>query len=450
MSALSVSNRRGPLRVSADNARYLTDNSGRPVYLAGFHTWYNIQDGGAASPPAAFDWAEYLAALVSYGCNFTKLWASMETAQLWADPFGSVANTQYFNPPRYERTGPGNAADGGLKFDLTQINADFLDRLYSRVAACAGAGIYVVVQLFQGWQIEDKGGADQPFDYHPYNTANNINSIDGDQNDDGDGTETHRSGAANVVLSYQEDLVEAIVTLLNPFDNVMWEISNEDTGHADNTTWQEGMIDHITTLEAALPKQHPIGRTVCYPSGSNPALDASAAAWVSYSHRDAVDGTKVSMSDTDHIEGITSDYKWIWVAMCNGHGGSWYMDEWENDVYGTGDRRTDPTYILIRDNLGYALAQFNLLRSPALMTPQAALCTTGYCLARNHATAAEYVCFQDGTGAFNLDLSTATGTLNIRWLRCSDGSTSTDTVSGGATRTLTPPWAGVVVGYVYH
>lgn len=437
--------------VSDLNSRYFENGFGMPVILSGFHTWYNIQDGGPTDPPGAFDWDEYLDALVSYGCNFTKLWASMETAQLWADPFGGVDNPQYFSPTRYERTGPGTAADGGLKFDLDQINQDFLDRLYDRVAACAANGIYVAVQLFQGWQIEDKGGSDQPFDYHPYNISNNINSIDGDQNNDGDGTETHRSGASNVVLTYQETLVEEIVTLLNSFDNIIWEISNEDTGHADNTTWQEAMIDHIATIEAGLPKQHPIGRTVSYPNGSNAALDASAADWVSYSSRDEVDGTKVSMSDTDHIEGITSDHEWMWISLCNGHGGLWYMDEWANEVYGTGDRRNDSTYQTIRANLGYVRELVDLLDDLPAMTPQASLCTTGYCLAKDHATQAEYICFQDGTGAFNLDLSTATGTLNIRWLRCSDGSTNTgSTVSGGAVRTLTPPWAGAVVAYVFH
>ncbi|GIK42454.1 MAG: hypothetical protein BroJett011_62870 [Chloroflexota bacterium] len=437
--------------VSDLNSRYFENGFGQPVILTGFHTWYNIQDGGPTDPPGAFDWDEYLSALVSYGCNFTKLWASMETAQLWADPFGGVANPQYFSPPRYERTGPGNAADGGLKFDLDQINQDFLDRLYDRVAACAANGIYVTIQLFQGWQIEDKGGSDQPFDYHPYNAANNINSIDGDQDNDGDGTETHRSGAGNVTLSYQEDLVEEIVTLLNGFDNIIWEISNEDTGHADNTTWQEAMISHIASVEAGLSKQHPIGRTVSYPNGSNAALDASAAAWVSYSNRDEVDGTKVSMSDTDHIEGITSDHEWVWISLCNGHGGLWYMDEWANEVYGTGDRRNDATYQTIRANLGYARELVDLLDDLAGMTPQAALCTTGYCLAKDHATQAEYICFQSGSGAFDLDLSTATGTLNIRWLRCSDGTIDTgSTASGGDVRTLTPPWAGAVVAYVFH
>ena len=410
-NTLNLSNQRGPLRVSAENPRYFTDNSGRAILLAGFHTWYNVQDGGGTDPPGAFDWDEYASALVSYGCNFTKLWASMETAQLWADPFGTVQNPQYFSPTRYGRTGPGNAADGGLKFNLDQINQEFLTRLVQRAADCSRRGIYVVIQFFQGWQIDTKGGSDNPWTYHPYDSANNINSVDGDDDNDGEGTETH-TDTNNNVLTYQQALVSAIVGAVNHLDNVIYEISNEDTGSAANTNWQEGLIDYIEALEASLPKQHPIGRTVCYPSGSNTDLDNSDAVWVSYNGDkadDAQDGTKVAIRDSDHVEGIATDRSWIWPGFCNGSGGVWYMDPWAGEVYGT-DTRNNATYQNIRANLGYVLTLTRRL-SLLEMTPQPSLSTTNYCLAKNHATAAHYVCYQPGSGAFNLDLSTATRTL---------------------------------------
>lgn len=442
-----------PLQVSGTNARYLIDPvSGAPVMLFGFHTWYNVQDGGGTDPPAVFDWAEYLTALVSYGCNFTKLWASMETAQLFADPLDSGFNPQYFGQNRYSRTGPGTAADGKDKFDLTQISSTFTARLRARAVDCAANGIYCVVQLFQGWQIDTKGGTDNPWTYHPFDAANNINSIDGDSDADNEGTETH-TDSGNNVLAYQEDFVEAVIDLLNDLDNIIWEISNEDTGSANNTDWQEYMIGHITTHEATKPKQHLIMRTVCYPSGSNTDLDASDASVVSYNADKADDvltGTKVAMRDSDHVEGIATDYDWVWPAFCNGSGGCWYMDEWDGALYGT-DRRENATYMAIRANLGYANTLANLLNNLLLMTPQAALSSSGFCLARDHATAGEYVCYYDGSSTFTLDLTNATGTLNIRWLRCSDGTVQDEaTVSGGDVRTLTPPWTGRVVAYVRH
>lgn len=127
------------------------------------------------------------------------------------------------------------------------------------------------------------------------------------------------------------------------------------------------------------------------------------------------------------------------------------MDPWLDTIYGLGDTRDDPDYEVIRANVGYARELFDLLNNPLLMTPQPSLSTSGYCLARDHATAGEYVCYYDGSSTFNLNLTNATGTLNIRWLRCSDGTVQDSaTVSGGAVRTLTPPWTGRVVAYVRH
>ena len=49
----------GPLRVHRENPRYFTDDSGRPILLAGCHTWPNIVDMGPTDPPAAFDFEAF-------------------------------------------------------------------------------------------------------------------------------------------------------------------------------------------------------------------------------------------------------------------------------------------------------------------------------------------------------------------------------------------------------
>lgn len=450
MATLNVSNRRGTILVSSINNRYFSDVTGRAVFLSGFHTWGNVQNGDTTYPPAEFDWDAYLDALVSYGCNWTKLWAH-ETGRGWAD-----TNNYWWYPPRYVRTGPGNDADGRLKFDLTKINPEYLERLYRRASEAAKRGIYVCIQLFQGWQIENKGYAGSPFTYHPYASANNINSIDGDQNDDGQGTETHLDTVANVVLTYQEALLTAIVTKLNHLDNIIYEVSNEDSGSTDNTAWQDHVIDYVHTLETGLPKQHIVGMTWQFQGGNNNNMATTSADWIGYGSNDGSTLTNpptpsaiCNTFDSDHNGGLIYVWEWVWYAFCRGNAGCWYMDEWDGKAYGV-DRRADSACILIRTQLGYLLTLTNLIKDLQGMSSQPALCGTGYCLAKDHATRAEYVCFQDGTGNFTLNLATATGTLQIRWLRCSDGSISTDTVSGGASRSLTPPWAGDVVAYVYH
>lgn len=364
----------------------------------------------------------------------------------------------WFYPPYYERTGPGNAEDGGLKFDLTQINETWLDRIERRTADCARRGIYVCIQFLDGWNIETKGWAGDPFRYHWYNSLNNINSVDGDVDNDGEGTETHHL-TGNPALTYQKDLIEAVIDRVNHFDNVFYEISNEDTGSTGDNDWHDELIDHIHTYESSKPKQHLVLMTWQYPSGDNAYLDASNADAICYGANDsgpladpqAPNSSTCNFFDTDHNGGLVYSFEWIWRSLCRGNAGVWYMDEWDGASYLQVDRRNDSNCVLIRENLGYALTLINLTNDLFGMTSQDSLSSTGWCLAKNHATAAEYIAYQDGTGNFTLNLTTATGTLNIRWLRCSDGTVTTgSTVSGGAIRTLTPPWAGDVVAYVYH
>ena len=89
----------------------------------------------------------------------------------------------------YKRTGPGEAIDGGPKFDLEQFNEDFFDRLRWRTIAVGKRGIYVGVMFFQGFSLDQRGKKQEglnAFDGHPMHAANNVNGIDGDP--DGSGT----------------------------------------------------------------------------------------------------------------------------------------------------------------------------------------------------------------------------------------------------------------------
>jgi hypothetical protein len=191
-----------------------------------------------------------------------------------------------------------------------------------------------------------------------------------------------------------------------------------------------------------------------YPNQSTSAVTGSGCDWGSVDKTDAEGvwpgDSIVQIFDTDHHTetGLTDAFAWIWTALCNGHGGLWYMDEWDGVAYGS-DTRAGAAYILIRENLGYALAFAQVM--PLLeMTPQAALSSSGYCLAKDHASAAHYLCFNDGSSTFDLDMTTATGEMALTWLRCSTGETSATTVAGGSDLTLFPPWTGKVVAYVRH
>jgi hypothetical protein len=141
----------GPLRVHPTNPRYFTDGSGKAVYLTGSHTWDifqrwlegNLDGNNRMGRPA--DFAAYLHELRNHHHNFVRFWV--------ADTAWSPVTKAAIEPQPYARTGPGKAADGGLKFDLHQLNQAYFDELRTRVIAARDGGLYVGVMLFNGWGV---------------------------------------------------------------------------------------------------------------------------------------------------------------------------------------------------------------------------------------------------------------------------------------------------------
>ena len=362
----------------------------------------------------------------------------MESAKDWGD------SIQYFAPLPWARTGPGTAHDGRPKFDLTQFDDDYFTRLRERCIRLGNAGIYVCVQLFQGWHVSKKGfSTGDPWANHPMAASNNINGIDGDTNGDVVGLET-RTTTLTATYNVQKAYVAKVIDTLNDLDNVFWEISNEEEN--SSLTWQRALVDYIQTYEAGKPKQHLVGMTVCWPSGDNQDLyDTTAIDWLSPGGDlvpEAASAAKISAFDTDHVGGLTSEYKWIFRALCQGHGGAWYMDEWAGETY-SNDTRSNATYMQIRRVLGWALAYANRI-DLANATPQGSLASTGYALAKTTG-AYQVLAYQAGSGAFTVDLTSMPGTFTVEWRRVANSAgtvQSGSNVSGGAVRTLTPPWAG--------
>lgn len=449
-NTLNVSNARGPLRVSSQNSRYFTDNSGKAIYLTGSHFWLNGQDISVdgSNPPPAFDYDSYLDFIEERGHNFFRLWHWEQTHHQVADSNSGI----YIAPHPWQRTGPGSANDGGLKFNLTLFNEAYFDRLRSRVAKAAQRGMYVSVMLFNGFSVsfpKNAYSAQNPWLMHPFCSANNINSLDGDSDNDDSGDET-QDLSISAVTGYQEDYVEKVIDTLNHFDNVLWEICNE--ANSDATTWHAHFISHIHTYEASKPKQHPVGFTVQWPGGTNSEVNSSDAEWGSYNSGDGnltapplAGGSVVSLWDTDHVAAVSYEATLVWRGFCRGHN-ILLMDEYDGSA-DTDDMREDAAAEHVRNNMGWAreyAERVDLIN----MTPSTSLASTGYCLAK---TNAEYIAYRpSGSSNFTLDLAAASGTFNIEWFRPSTGATSSGgTTTGGATRTLTPPFSGEAVAYLY-
>ncbi len=440
----------GPLRVSPDNPRYFEDGSGNIIYLTGSHTWSNLQDNGRYFPPKKFNYGAYLNFLVANHHNFFRLWSWEQTRWTLETP----AKNYWFYPSPYKRTGPGRALDGKKKFNLNKFNQVYFDRMRARVIQAGQQGIYVSIMLFDGWSVaKDKGGFfhyNNPWKGHPFNRRNNVNHINGDPNGNNDGLNTQDLSIPEIT-AIQEAYVKKVIDTVNDLDNVTYEIDNE--GDWNSVDWQYHMIQFIKDYEATKPKQHPVGMTAPYP-GWTPDLFNSPADWISPNSDDgyywdppAADGSKVILNDTDHLCGICGDRTWVWESFTRGLNPI-FMDGYDGKAFGVGGAGftfNDPTWVSLRANMGYTL-QYAQKMNMAKMKPHGDLCSTGYCLANNAPTGAEFLVYAPDGGNITVNLSAVQGTLTVEWLNPQDGViTEADSVSGGGSRTFSPPFDGDAV-----
>src|SRR3984885_15433988 len=121
----------GPLAAST-NPHYFKDANGKALILAGSQTWNTLQDWGSDGSPQALDFPAFVKFLTAHGQNFTLLWR-VEMPKFCSLPSTSSAPPDFtVSPQPWQRTGPGNATDGGLKFDLTKFGKGHFHGLRDR------------------------------------------------------------------------------------------------------------------------------------------------------------------------------------------------------------------------------------------------------------------------------------------------------------------------------
>ena len=441
----------GPLRVSTVNPRYFADASGKAILLVGSHTWGSLQDYTYATLPSPppMDFGAYLAFLRRHNHNFLRLWA-------WESSLnpGARQGTITYDPMPCQRPGPGLARDGKPKFDLTLFNPAYFDRLRSRVVAARDNGIYVSVMLFNGFSIEGKGnvGGD-PWQGHPLNPGNNLNGVDG-----GSGTAVHTL-ANPTVTAFQEAYVRKVIDTVNDLDNVLYEISNEDSGSPADTAWQNHMIRFIKTCEATKGRQHPVGMTQFWPQGDEAALLASPADWVSTGTKlPNADGRKVILNDTDHsyfwtglkADGVAAQLAWVWENFTRGNQ-CLFMDPYLDPSHDPGRNdpvggRPDVYWDALRDAMGRTLAYAKRMNLAAAV-PHEELASTRFCLAD---PGKEYLVYLPQGGDVTVDLSGVSGVLNTEWMEPAEGTILLgEPTAGGNRRTLKAPFPGDAVLYLW-
>jgi collagenase-like protein with putative collagen-binding domain len=313
-------------------------------------------------------------------------------------------------------------------------------------------------------------------DGYPFTGGNNMNGVE-----DGGGTGSMTMSARNANTDVQEAYVKKVIDTLNDQPNqVVLLGASSEISHR----WENFLIDLIHKYDGggtlaqtgevftAKTFQHPVG----YPTltgGSDSTLYNSNADWVAPKVRvsptsscgTGTPACKVNINDSDHSyfgmwnDSAQTNRNFVWENFANGDS-AMFMDPYL--IYWTSGNRNlcqsrsngvcsgpDSRWNNMRDNLGYTLAYANKM-DLAKMTPQGSLSSTGYCLADDVATGAEYLVYAPNGGTLTVNLSATTRVLNVEWFDPSSGTTTSGgTVTGGSsTQSFTSPFGGDAVLYL--
>jgi len=198
-----------------------------------------------------FDYLRYLEELKARRFNLTRTFSG--TYREVAGSFNITGNPLAPGPGRYVAPWPRGsvpgASDGGNKFDLTRWDEAYFRRLKDFIAQAGQRGVVVELVLFCTMYDEKVWNAS------PMNARNNIQGIGAV------GPYEVYSAKEKQLLAAQRAVVRKLVTELNSFDNLYYEVCNEPYERGGLTkAWSDQMIDTIVRTEAALPARHLIGQ----------------------------------------------------------------------------------------------------------------------------------------------------------------------------------------------
>jgi hypothetical protein len=447
-TALAQSQITTPLKVLSTNPNYFTNGTGQAVYLTGSHTWNTLQDWGTNDSIRPLDFTGFVNLLVGHHHNFTLLWTT-ELPTFRGLPTTADSPPDFsVTPFPWQRTGPGKASDGKLKFDLTKYNQLYFDRLRNRVQQLNAAGIYAGVYLFSGeWLLRFRFSGDG----YPFTGSNNVYGID-----DGGGKGSVTMNKPDAITAIQEAYVKKVVNTLNNLPNVLWIVSQE--APENSRWWNSHMIAFIRACEAGKPFKHPIGYGVL--GDMKPVARISPAQTLGTGHP----ARKVNINDSDHSyfgmwnDSPQTNRNYFWINFTQGNQ-TLFMDPYvlyylrENrnlppsPVNGIGSG-PDLRWENVRSTMGYIRDYANRMNLAA-MTPQEKLSSTGHVLANISTVHPEFLIYAPSGGDFTVDLSGISGQFLAEWMNPASGTiTSVARVSGGKVITFAPPFDGDAVLYL--
>ncbi|TFH19908.1 MAG: hypothetical protein E4H10_17260 [Bacteroidia bacterium] len=255
------------LQLCRNNPRYL-EYKGEPLILITSAEHYG------AVLNLDFDYRLYLETLGNEGFNYTRIFTGTYIEPV-DNIFGIQKNTLAPMPGSY--LAPWIKQNDS--YDLERFNPDYFIRLKDFIQEAEKQGIVVEVTLFTSIYAENS------WKLCPFNSINNINMV-------GDIPFQRVNTLFNGGLqTYQEKFIRKIVSELNDFDNVFFEIQNEpwsDNGclgtyvnEEDDSVfsrpwqkkvevanrvamdWQGWVAGVIREEEEKLPKKHLIAQNIC-------------------------------------------------------------------------------------------------------------------------------------------------------------------------------------------
>ena len=223
------------MHLYADNPHYV-ELRGKPVLLVGSGEHYG------AVLNAAFDYRPYLDSLAGSRLNLLRIFSG--TYREMPGEFGIKDNN--LAPALDDFLSPWERTENG-RFDLTRFNEAYLARLHDFMRCASEREIVVEFSLFCFWYTARLWEASP---MHPVNNLQGVGPVD---------KERVYSLRENALLSYQDALVEKLVTELNGYDNLYFEVCNEPYSRHDHSAyldWQYHIAEKITSVEQDLPNQH--------------------------------------------------------------------------------------------------------------------------------------------------------------------------------------------------
>ena len=255
-----------PLKLHDKNPNYLRFK-GKPLLIISssehYGSVYNLD----------FDYKKHFETLSKDGLNYSRVFLG-----LWKMPKDNVFGLTEtpFITDSDKHLSPWVMVDG--KYNLDQWNQPYFDRLNDVVAEAAKRDIILEINLFSSFYMKEA------WETSPFYFKNNINKLD---SIDYRKSNTLYNGNA---LAYQEKLVRKIVSSVNKFDNIFFEIQNEpwsdnlnlqryikrksndpytlswqnnvEIANDVSLEWQRIMASIIVNEEKKYPKKHLISQNI--------------------------------------------------------------------------------------------------------------------------------------------------------------------------------------------